>query len=339
VYAEKADFARLTNRTIDAYALDALSGSWTPAASIPAPGYGSLALAADGGFLFHGEWGSRRPNRGRVATVTSYRIDPASGRLSATSSVDFSDMDETLVFVHPTRPFLYVADQSFDGVSVFRVAGGGPARVSTADTAAPLAVATDPLGRFAYLTSSFARNDWPESTILGFALSPLDGSLQLLGPVTAGARLAVAPSGRFAYAARPHSDVIAAHSLDGTSGRLVYRSTVAAKGVNHLAVDPGGRYLFACGDGVNFGGTRFEPLRGVLALRLDPATGAATVLGRAGDEPCDCLAVDPLGRFLYVSRAGGADVFAYRIEDGSLTEVGSVRNERAGWIGFAVFDP
>jgi 6-phosphogluconolactonase (cycloisomerase 2 family) len=130
--------------------------------------------------------------------------------------------------------------------------------------------------------------------------------------------------------------------LDGASGQLSSIATVAAKDASRVAVDPSGRFLFACGDD-SWPGVipRLPgPAGGVLEFRLDSTTGQPTALGRVGDEPCDFLAPDPSGRFLYVSRARSADVFAYRIDDstGSLAPLGTVRNERAGWIGFAAFD-
>jgi 6-phosphogluconolactonase (cycloisomerase 2 family) len=272
-----------------------------------------------------------------MATLSSYAIDSASGQLSPAAEVDLGDMDETFLFVHPTRPLLYVADQSFDGVRVFS-AGAAPSPVSTGGALAPRSVAADPLGRFVYLVPSESRD--PDGVIHGYALRA-DGGLTSIGQVANGVRLAIAPSGRFAYAARPASGTIAAHAVDGASGRLSLQSTVAAPDANRLAVDPGGRFLFACGDGFAANGSWTAPAGGVLAFRIDAATGRPSFVGRVQDEPCDYLAADPSGRWLYVSRVRSGDVFAYGIEDGSgtLLPLGPVRGARAGWIGFASFSP
>jgi 6-phosphogluconolactonase (cycloisomerase 2 family) len=318
----------VASQQIDVYAVDAASGGWTAVGS--APGYGSLAIDGSGRFLFVGHWGERRgTGHGylRVATLSSYSIDPESGRLEPAATFDLGDMDETFLFVHPTRPLLYVADQSFDGVRLFDVAST-PAPLGSAAAAAPRSVAVDPLGRFVYVAPSGAHDS--DGSIEGYALRQLDGGLTPIGKVAPGGRLVVARSGRFAYAARPTAGTIAAHALDAASGQLPLLSSVAAGDVDRLALDPTGRFLFECGA---------TPAGGLLVFRIEAASGKPTSVGRFGDGACDFLAVDPSGQFLYVSRAGTAEVAAYRLGDGVPSLLGPVRSARAGWIGFASSAP
>ena len=76
------------------------------------------------------------------------------------------------------------------------------------------------------------------------------------------------------------------------------------------------------------------------AFRIDPGTGALVEIGAevpAGDAPSS-IAVDPSGRFVYVTNLASDDVTTYGIDQatGALTEVGTETAAGNGPQGIAI---
>lgn len=122
----------------------------------------------------------------------------------------------------------------------------------------------------------------------------------------------------FVYAALPSANQLAIYSADPVSGALTLAGTTSTgNGTQPSAVvaDPARRHLYVANTGTDE----------IVRYSIDPATGALTLRGTStvGDAPLR-LAVDPLGRFLFIQHdRPAAALSSYRIEpaDGSLAEV------------------
>jgi 6-phosphogluconolactonase (cycloisomerase 2 family) len=145
------------------------------------------------------------------------------------------------------------------------------------------------------------------------------------------------------YVANNRDNSISAYLIDSNSGALTAVSgSPFAAGTNPVgtAVDPTGRFLYVANNGSHNHGA--GPLAGanVSAYTINASTGALTAVSGspfAGPRPWG-IAVDPTGRFLYVTNDATDNVSAYTISPGTgaLTAVsGSPFAEGAGW-GIAI---
>lgn len=212
----------------------------------------------------------------------------------------------------------------------------GLARLAlTAILGAALGGCGSPLG-FVYVVA------FPSREILAFAivgnngaLKPLAGSPFGTGP--GALELVVSPSGRLVLAGhhgKGGDATIAVYGVEPGSGRLRAAAplTVPNGAVHRLAVDPGGRFIYAS---ARIG---YDPV--VLGYRLDERAGTLTPIS---DPPAlargnGTLCVHPSGRFLYVVAA--ADIRAYAIDiTGTLAEVAGSPVAVGARSGTAVMAP
>jgi 6-phosphogluconolactonase len=270
------------------------------------------------------EWGSRDageidvardsapgpalPQYALVATylggISAFAVNPASGALAPVTGSPFDDHAGLYgVVAHPSGGFVYVTDYRNQRVDGFRVDPDSGALAALAGARVPLtagkplAITVDPQGRFLYVTT----ND--DNAILGFAVHPQTGALSALAPLALsssrpGGNLAVDPSGRFLYAAFS-SEGIRAFAIQSTSGALAeladspFARTAVFGGA--IAIHPDGGFLYASGPALN--GFRIAADTGALT----PLSGSPFATGVGSDPTATTLAIEPRGRYLYVS--------------------------------------
>jgi 6-phosphogluconolactonase len=197
------------------------------------------------------------------------------------------------------------------------------------------AVTVDPFGKFAYVAN------WGEGDTAGsvsaytikattgaltptetiYAVSPGPGS-GLIAPWS----VVVDPSGMFAYVANqggPAPTNVSMFTINARTGFLMPIGTIAAGGrAVSVIVSPKGKFAYVT--------TKSDPpgsAGSVSTYAIDTGTGALTFLGTiaAGTDPIS-VAVDPEGKFAYVSNSGSNDVSMYTIDatTGALTSKGTI---------------
>jgi 6-phosphogluconolactonase len=127
--------------------------------------------------------------------------------------------------------------------------------------------------------------------------------------------------GRFVYVANLSGRNTSAYRIDN-DGAL---TTVAGSpfptgnGPTSVAVDPLGRFVYETDSGLAFGAVLAYTIGHDGALT--PVPGSPFPTGYFSDS-IDSLAVDLLGRFVYVASVNGNNISAYQIgENGALTPV------------------
>jgi probable HAF family extracellular repeat protein len=124
-------------------------------------------------------------------------------------------------------------------------------------------------------------------------------------------------SHQFAYVANQNSATISGFQLHARNGKLTPLEgspfPTDCSGISSVAVDPSGRFLYAANQ---YGGSS----KNVTGFSIDGETGRPTPLPgspfNGGISPSG-IAIDPSGKFAYVSDFGGNTVSAFRIEQHS----------------------
>jgi 6-phosphogluconolactonase len=235
----------------------------------------------------------------------------------------------------PAPPFVYVANQNSDNVSVFQFNPGTGALTALAASSGnpfsagtgPFSVTVDPTFNFLYVANFTSGN------VSAYAVNGTTGVLSPLAaatgnPFSAGtgpASIVVAPNGQFVYVANSLADTISVYTVDVNTGAL----TPLAGGTGNpfatgttpvsLAITPNGQFLYVANSASNT----------VLAYSINGTTGVLTPLAGAtgnpfpsGAGPSD-VSVSPNGQFAYVVNSGVNNISAYSINQvtGALTSL------------------
>jgi len=234
-------------------------------------------------------------------------------------------------------------------VTVFNPgSSGGSSNPSTFTITAgaddPQSIAVDPAGKFAYVASGGCANG-TGGYVSMYKINPTTGALTSVGPPVPTNdeftdSVTVAPSGKFVYVASS-GDVwdiddgsIVTYAVNPTTGALTFTPGgivgTGANGApgffNSMAFDPSGKFAYSA-DGGAFPPTSFGGLSNVSMYTIDSTTGAMTSTGMiaAGAGP-DFVAVDPAGKFAYVTNFSSSDVSMYTINatTGALASIGTI---------------
>jgi 6-phosphogluconolactonase (cycloisomerase 2 family) len=260
---------------------------------------------------------------GANGTVSGFTINPANGNLTANSSSPFTaDVNPTAIALDTTGQYAYVANQTSFDISSFSVteATAHLAFIGNTPTSGTqtYSAAVAPGGQFVFAGSDANPNGLVD------AFDATAGVLAPLGSQSSGndpMALAVDPSGSFVFASEQYDNNVTV--LPVTAGVLGAAANYPAGSAPiGIAVYPAGGYLYVANSG---DGT-------VSAYSYDGTTGALTTLanspylvdGSASSAPFG-VAVDPTGRFLYVSCAVDKVVALFSIDPstGLLTAVTS----------------
>ena len=266
-------------------------------------------------------------NSGADDTVSQFMIG-VSGQLAANapSVISVRPGPRSLAMTGGTVPviavpkYAYVANKSSNSVSQFTIGTDGklspmtPASVLTGT--APVSVAVDASGRYAYVANSGTDNSVSQFTIQS------DGKLAPMTPATVAAgtdpvAVAVDPSGRYVYTANSGSNDVSAYTIGNGTGALVQINCgggAGCNGANFLAgtvpaavtIHPSGRYVYVANSGTDNSVSQFTVQSDG---KLAPVTPASVL---AQTAPVS-VAIDPAGKYAYVANRVSNTVSQYTI--------------------------
>jgi 6-phosphogluconolactonase (cycloisomerase 2 family) len=319
---------------ITVYRIDASTGAWTP-----------VQLVRD---LVNPSWlGLDRRQRvlysahGEGEIVSAFRIDVATGQLSALGSQGTRGKNGVRLAIDTDNRFLVLANYSSGTVAVLPIdAEGSLAPVSdlrplegtvgphrTEQTMShPHDVVIDPRGRFIVIP------DKGLDAVFVFSLDPA-GKLVAADPPSVASRPGAGPRHAAFHPSRPYvyvlnelDSTLATYRLDESRGTLTARQVVTtlppsftgASTTSEIAVAPSGRFVYASN-------------RGHDSLAIFAVDDASGVLASVGWEPTQgktprFFAIEPTGTFLYAANQDSDTIVAFRVDatSGRLTPTGHV---------------
>ncbi|NOX43972.1 MAG: lactonase family protein [Gammaproteobacteria bacterium] len=219
------------------------------------------------------------------SSIASFRVDENnSGKLIHNGHWP-TDQFPTAVITHPSSRFLYVASKVSDEIDIYQInSRSGRLKLlqgkSVSAGRAPHLFAMAPSGDYLYVALR-------SGGIAVFTVNNNDGTLTPVpgSPFLAEKRtrsVVVHPGGQFVYASNAHSNSISAYRVNSKTGALI----------------PLPNAPFAAGDKAPMG-KFMDPM-----LDMPSAAGAMPYY----------VAIDPTGKFLYVTNWNSASVSAFRID-------------------------
>jgi 6-phosphogluconolactonase (cycloisomerase 2 family) len=182
-----------------------------------------------------------------------------------------------------------------------------------------LAIAVDPLGKFAYVVN-VQSGDVSMYTIdpTTGTLAPISACPGCVNTVSAGSFpsfIAVHPSGKFAYVL--NADGISVYTVNSTTGILTPTlAGILVGNANSIAVHPAGNFAYDA-----------DPVfHNVNTFAVNSTTGALTIIDQISNIYASAVVVHPSGKFAYVvdhSTANQVYVFAIDAVTGKLTLTGT----------------
>ena len=323
-----------TAGALAAYRIDGITGALSLVNESTANGAsaGMVSIDPSGSVLMIG----LSPNKFAI-----YAINPISGALSIIPGTPITAPSKiSSVALHPIGNFVYATLRDSNAVAVysFDLINGAlsntlvPCTCQTGPT--PVSIAIDPAGRFAFVGHS--DNGGVPGGVSVYtinqrsgALTPVTGSPFAAGFLTTAVE--VDPSGSYVYAVNTggSSTNVSAYAINRSTGALSALGTVGTqlspqaitfiKGTAPVQFVP--KFVYVANQGSN----------NVSGYAISASTGALTAIPGspfpAGASP-QSVAIDPLGRFAYVSNDGVAaadgSVSAFAIGgNGALTAVGT----------------
>jgi len=230
-------------------------------------------------------------------------------------------------------------------VTVFNPAPGGGSSspltfTITTGAVDPQSIAVDPAGKFAYVMNGGCTGG-VGGYVSMYTINPTTGALASIGPPVTTydfgsfpGSVTVAPSGKFVYVTNsgdiwvPDNGSVAMYAIDATTGALTSTGTINGNcpGLclpSSVVVDPSGKFAYVASGVGSYGNFPYT----VGMYTINATTGALTSIGTiaAGTDPVS-VAVDPSGKFVYVTNSGSNDVSMYTIDatTGSLTPIGTI---------------
>ena len=336
-FAPNGKFAYVVNSgdtTVRTYVINANTGVLTFASSVFAGSTPvAIAISPSGKFAFVANSASN--------DVSAYVIDQSTGALSNVGAT-VSGLGQNATAAAGTTPSAIMVDHSgkyvyvtnsgagLDGNSVsaykINLQTGGLDRIDRDATtptidnftagANPTAIATDPTGRFVYVTNNGA------ATVTAYSIDAATGALIIAGTAssvgTGLSSVAVSPSGEFAYVANSSTNNVSVYSILPTTGALTHISVSAAvTGTTPVSVsiDPSGQFAYVANQGTN----------DVSVYSINATNGSLTLLrtntGRSAPASIAILRgaapVTYTPKFAYVANNTASVVSAYSINGGT----------------------
>jgi 6-phosphogluconolactonase len=280
-------------------------------------------------------------NNGKdVASVSSFSIDSATGKLKLLNKVATGGGGACHLVVDKTQKMLLVANYGTGSVASFQVKQDGTLGEVTAlkqhagSSVNPKrqrgphahAVVLSPDNRFVFVPD-LGLDEIVSYKIdpSGAALTPNDPPFVKLTPGLGPRHFAFHPNDKFAYGLNEMGSSVSAFSYDARSGRLNALQTISTlpegfTGENNsaeIAIDKTGRFLYASNRGNN----------SVAQFAVDSQKGTLTkveVTPTQGRTPRNFV-IDPTGRYLLAANQDSDSIVIFRIDQhsGKLSPTGT----------------
>ena len=282
--------------------------------------------------------------------VQAFSINAISGALTATGQTSTRRGPLSLAMSQGTAAVKYTPKFAYV-VSVLGSVLGNPIayRINPATGALALvaasastggiltSVATDPTGRFAYVTRALLIESPGQVTVESFNINSATGALTGTGnPALMRSNpqsSVVDPSGRFVLVANSEGS-LSAYTADAITGALTSASLSSyfdGSIPRSVSVDPSGRFAYMVSEGSNtLRAYSINANNGVLT-EID-LNGATAGLALNLPDLAQSVEVDPTGRFAYVTVGSTAELLAYRINPAN----GALSSPRAATTGGSV---
>ena len=311
---------------IAAFSIDA-SGGLTKRDEVAVTGGPSvMAVSNDRHMLYVGQRGG--------PAITSFRIDPKTGALSAAGSIA---QPHAPTFLAPDRSgrFMLVAYYQGEGAAVFRLAADGTVGAASQDWLGTAigahSIATDRTNRFAYVPHVARVQDnvlEPPKNIPGpnmimqFRFDAESGTLstnvpsQLAQPDLVGPRhYCFHPNLDLVYFSNEQGCSVSVYriNLDGTLAPVQTVATLPAgfsarNTCSQIHLAPSARFLYVGNRGHN----------SIAGFSVAPDTGLLTPAGHVPTEPVpSAFCLDPAGEFLFAAGTASGRLASYRIDSES----------------------
>jgi YVTN family beta-propeller protein len=283
-----------------------------------------------------------------TAEVTVFNPGPGGGSSSAaTFTITTGAVDPQSIAMDPAGKFAYVLNGGCDGdggyVSMYTInpttgalASIGPPVSTHGFGVYPGSITVEPLGKFGYVTNEgdpWGYEDGANGSIAMYSIDATTGALTSTGTINGNcpglcdpSSMVVDPSGKFAYVVTGGAGIpfnVTMYTIEATTGALTSTGTIATGGVPvSVAVDPAGKFVYVATQNITPG------LAGsVFMYTINATTGALASIGTIAAETYPAsVAVDPAGKFAYVTNSGSNDVSMYTIDatTGALTSIGMI---------------
>jgi len=268
---------------------------------------------------------------GENPTITTLRLDPASGALARAGTASAGKVPSYLAFA-PSKKFLYAIDEIDQSrIIAFTVDGGNGAlkeinREDTGGAGAPH-LGVDPSGKWV-VAAHYDSNSVTVHPVR--ADGGIGKAVDTQKPGTAAHQVIFDASGRFAFIPCLGSNLVAQYRFQG--GKLVPNdppAVVVAGGPRHMALDPKERFAYVLSELEN----------AVTSFHYDRTTGRLSdpqrlpTIGPGGKKQETAhVVVHPSGKFLYVSNGNDNSIVRFDI-DGATGRLSHPTYER-GLIKF-----
>ncbi len=329
-YVANYGFADTFLGSVSMYSINPTTGALTSIGPPVAAEHGpfSAAVHPSGKFAYVADFGDEGGGED-VGDVSVYTINATTGALTPTGTINgvcgISLCEPVSVAVDPSGKFAYVANVGGPAptlVSMFTIDATSGALTSIGSIAAggsAISVAVDPTGKFAYVVTE-SNPPGSAGNVSMYTINATTGALTSIGTIAAGlspTRIAIDPSGKFAYVTNPGSNDVSMYTINATTGGLTSIGLMAA-GTRpaSVAVHPSAKFAYVTNSGSDD-----------VSMYSINATGALTLIGRiaAGSSPTS-IAIHPSGKFAYVTNFGSNNVSMYSIDasTGALTLIGTI---------------
>src|SRR6267143_4504723 len=213
--ANDGDF-EVTGGSVSMYTINATSGALTSIGTIAAAGR-AIAVAVDpsGKFAYVVDGSNGFPAEND--NVSMYTINATTGVLTSIGTIG-TGLSPTSITIDPSGKFAYVPNSGSNDISMYTINATTGALTSIGPIAVavpPGFIAIDPSGKFAYVSNSI------------YSINATTGTLSPIGTIPANFSTPIAfhPSGKFAYAPGPGSNV-SMYSIDAATGALTLIGTI-----------------------------------------------------------------------------------------------------------------
>jgi len=265
---------------------------------------------------------------GYVATgqgIYAFRMDSHTGQGAmvfgspfVTAIAPSTAASPSSIVIHPSKHFLYAANQNTNTISLFKINSTTGALTemlprttlvtSSGVGLGPAVMTMDSSGSFLFVGNQITNDVWVYSIGASGALTFVSSAPLGAGP----SGLTLTASGAFLYVPVPTFSAIYVFSVSSGTLTQVGSPLIVSGGVGQFGIDPAGHFLYVPNPSLN--------TVTVLLIQPDGTLVAGPGLFVTGTTPV-AAATNASGAFLYVANAGSANLTQFQVDSttGALT--------------------